>query len=148
MIERNILDELKLQEVELNLFLKQLSKNDNKQIYEMLQKIEKNDNGFHNEVKDMPYEEYLFWIKKNEEYSKNIGLKDWMVPQTTFWLYKDDMPIGYGRIRHYLNEKLIKDSGHVGYAISSPYRGNGYRILFLKLLNDECIKLDIKRIQI
>ena len=65
-----------------------------------------------------------------------------------FWLYKDNIPIGYGRIRHYLNEKLLKDSGHVGYAISSSYRGNGYGNQFLKLLVNECINLEIKRIQI
>jgi predicted acetyltransferase len=130
------------------LILKKLSENDSKEIYDMLQGIESNDNGFHNNVKDMPYEKFSDWLRENENYSNGIGLPDWMVPQTTFWLYNDETPVGCGRIRHFLNENLKKDGGHIGYAISYPYRGNGFGNEILKLLIAECKKMGINEIHI
>lgn len=132
----------------MSIYLKKLSENDDRQVYDMLQSIEGNDNGFINTVKDMPYEDYIQWLKTNAGYPMGIGLEDWMVPQTTYWLYCDDTPVGYGRIRHYLNENLKKDGGHVGYAISYPYRGIGYGNEILKLLIAECKKMGINEIQI
>jgi predicted acetyltransferase len=132
----------------MNISLKELSENDGKQIYDMLQGIEKNDNGFNNRVKDMPYENFHTWLKENAGYSKGIGLADWMVPQTTYWLYCDEKPVGCGRIRHYLNENLKKDGGHIGYAITSSCRGNGYGNKILELLLVECKKMQIGEIQI
>lgn len=90
----------------MDIYLKQLSENDGRDVYNMLQGIHKNDNGFNNSVKDMPFETFRTWVKDNFGYSQSIGLADWMVPQTTFWLHCDEIPIGCGRIRHYLNEKL------------------------------------------
>jgi predicted acetyltransferase len=132
----------------LKIYLKQLSENDGKDIYDMLQRIESNDNGFYNDVKDMTFENYILWLKKNSGYSQSIGLENWMVPQSTYWLYCDKTPIGCGRIRHYLNDNLKKDSGHIGYAISFPYRGKGYGNELLKLLIIECKKMKIEKIQI
>lgn len=113
----------------------------------MLQEISFNDNGFHNKVCGMSYEQFLEWIKR--EYLFDTGnLEDWMVPQTSYWLYDDDKVIGYGRIRHYLNDKLIETSGHIGYAIRSTERGKGYGDRILSLLLEECKKLNISRVQI
>ena len=127
----------------MNIYLKELSKNDGNEVYDMLQGIENNDNGFMNDVKNMPYENYRSWLIENENYSKGIGLKNGWVPQTTFWLYFEKTPVGIGRIRHYLNENLKKDGGHIGYAISLKHRGNGYGNKFLELLIKECIKMEI-----
>ena len=113
----------------------------------MLQEISFNDNGFHNKVCGMSYEQFREWIKR--EYLFDTGnLEDWMVPQTSYWLYDDDKVIGYGRIRHYLNDKLIETSGHIGYAIRSTERGKGYGDRILSLLLEECKKLNISRVQI
>ena len=132
----------------MNVYLKELSKTDGNEVYNMLQGIENNDNGFMNKVKGMSYENYKSWLLENENYSKSIGLQDWMVPQTTFWLFCDEIPVGIGRIRHYLNENLKKDGGHIGYAISSKYRGNGYGNKILELLIKECSKMKIIEIHI
>ena len=134
--------------LKMGIYLKQLSEDDGMEIYDMLQGIEKDDSGFTNAVKDMPYEDYRLWLKENVGYSKGIGLADWMVPQTTYWLFDGENPIGCGRIRHYMNEKLKKDSGHIGYAISFPYRGKGYGNKILELLIIECRKMLIKEMQI
>jgi len=130
------------------LHLKKLSPNDGQQIYDMLQGIEANDNGFHNSVKDMPYDQFADWLNKSDGYSKSIDLLDWMMPETHFWLYDDKTPVGYGRLRHFLNEALKIDGGHIGYAISKPYRGKGYGNEILRLILIEAKSMKINEIHI
>ena len=130
------------------MFLRKLSENDGQQIYDMLQGIKNNDNGFHNDVKDMPYEQFTDWLSKNAGYSNGVGLPDWMVPETHYWLFDDDIPVGYGRFRHYLNENLRKDGGHIGYAISFPYRGKGYGNEILRLLLIEAGEMGIQEVHV
>ena len=79
---------------------------------------------------------------------ERCGPQDWMVPQTSYWLYDDEKPIGYGRIRHCLNDNLAKTSGHIGYAIRQTERKKGYGTKILPLLLEECKKLNIKQVQI
>ena len=130
------------------LYLQKLSANDGQEIHNMLQGIQRDDSGFHNDVKDMPYKLFAEWLNKNAGYSNSLGLHDWMVPQTTYWLFDDDIPVGCGRLRHYLNDNLRKDGGHIGYAISYPYRGKGYGNEILRLLLIEAYKLGIHEVHI
>ncbi|GCD13143.1 GNAT family N-acetyltransferase [Clostridium tagluense] len=132
----------------MKLNLKKLSTDDGRMIYDMLQEIESNDNGFHNAVKGMSYEECKIWLRKNADMSEGIGLKEWMVPQTSYWMFIGEMPVGYGRIRHFLNDNLEANSGHIGYAIPSSHRGKGYGNELLALLLKECDKLKISTVQI
>ena len=69
-----------------------------------------------------------------------------MVAQTTYWLYVDGKPVGMGKLRHRLTEKLRENGGHVGYAIAPMYRNCGYGKLVLKLMIDEARKMGIGRI--
>lgn len=129
------------------IFLKKLSLNDDEKIYDMLQEIACNDNGFHNKVKGMSYKEFKRWLKK--EFAVDNGkLEKWMVPQTSYWLYDGDKPVGYGRLRHFLNDNLAQTSGHIGYAIRKSERGKGYGNIILTLLLEECKKLNIEKVQI
>jgi len=132
----------------MKLNLKKLSIDDGRIIYDMLQEIESSDNGFHNDVKGMSYEEYTIWLRKNADMSEGIKLEEWMVPQTSYWLFFDETPVGYGRIRHFLNDNLEANSGHIGYAIPSSHRGKGYGNELLALLLKECDKLKISTVQI
>jgi len=129
------------------IYLKKLSLSDGAEIYGMLQEIASDDNGFHNKVYGMSYDQFRVWLK--HEYSVDNGnLEDWMVPQTSYWLYDNHKPIGYGRVRHYLNENLAETSGHIGYAIRQTERKKSYGSLILPLLLEECKKLSIKKVQI
>ena len=129
------------------IYLKPLSLSDDIEIYTMLQEIDANDNGFHNIVFGMSYDQFKEWLKR--EYAVDNGnLQDWMVPQTSYWLYDDNKPIGCGRLRHRLNDKLAESSGHIGYAIRVTERKKGYGTLLLSLLLEECKKLKINHIQI
>lgn len=102
----------------------------------MLQEIALNDNGFHNNVNGMNYDEFKIWLL-NEYEVDNGKLEDWMVPQLSHWLFDDATPVGYGRIRHYLNDALAETGGHIGYAIAKSQRGKGYGNAILALLKDE-----------
>lgn len=130
------------------LYLKQLFASDGLNIYNMLQDIEASDNGFNNAVKNMTYDEYLLWLKKRDNVSRGLELESWMVPETYYWLFDGEVPVGHGKIRHFLNENLEKHSGHIGYAVAVSQRGKGYGNELLRLLLSECGKKDITTVQI
>ncbi len=95
------------------LCLRRLDPSDGEEIYIMLQEIARDDNGFRNKANGMTFDEYKAWLTK--EYAVDCGkLEDWMVPQSSYWLCDDNRPVGYGRIRHYLNDALRENSGHIG----------------------------------
>ena len=98
--------------------LKKLSINDGLDVYNMLQDIPLDENGYHNSANGITYEEYKEWLVKKEKDANQIGIIDgWRVPQTTFVLYEDGVPVGYGSIRHFLTDALREVGGHIGYCI-------------------------------
>ena len=94
----------------------------------------------------MTYEEYTKWLAKSDNIANNIGLEDWMVPQSIYWLYIGGIPVGMGKLRHYLNDKLRENGGHVGYSIRPIYRKKGYGTLLLTLLIEKAKNLNIDKL--
>ncbi|MZQ83278.1 GNAT family N-acetyltransferase [Paenibacillus sp. 5J-6] len=129
--------------------VQQLSLNDCKEKYDMLQTIRNNENGFYNPVFEMSYKEYLLWLQREDDYSKGNHLPESWIPQTTFFLFIDDEPIGIGRIRHKSSKYLESIGvGNLGYAISELHRGKGYgNILFRELLK-KCISFGYDQIKL
>jgi Predicted acetyltransferase len=112
----------------------------------MLQEIPRDENGFFNSVYGRTFEEYKQWLTYNEAFSKATDLKDgWKVPTSTYWLYVDGHPVGTGRIRHFLTDKLLEEGGHIGYAIRPNARHNGYGTILLRELIPEARKLGIDK---
>lgn len=129
------------------LSLKPLSPDDGRDIYELLQQIDADDHGFGNKAYGMDYPQYREWLQN--EYAVDSGkLEAWMVPQSSYWLYYGDTPVGYGRIRHSLNDALRASGGHIGYAIGKPYRSKGYGHAILALLMTESRRLGLTELQI
>ena len=127
--------------------LKKLSINDGLDVYNMLQDIPLDENGYHNSANGITYEEYKEWLVKKEKDANQIGIIDgWRVPQTTFVLYEDGVPVGYGSIRHFLTDALREVGGHIGYCISPIYRKKGYGKEILKRLIIEARAMGIKDI--
>lgn len=57
------------------------------------------------------------------------------VPMSVFWLVNDESRIlGELRFRHYLNESLEQEGGHIGYHIRPSERGKGYGTAILRLM--------------
>lgn len=130
----------------MNFELKKLAINDDVDIYEMLQEIPKDENGFINTVNGMTFEEYKKWLIHSDSMSKGIGLEDWQVPSSSYWLFVDGHPVGKGNIRHFLTDKLRAEGGHIGYAIRPSERNKGYGTVLLKMIMEEAKKMNIGRV--
>ena len=74
-------------------------------------------------------------------FAEGKGLPPGYVPETFFFLWKDDEIIGQYRIRHHLCESLRTGAGHVGYFIAKPFRGKGYGTEGLRLTLEEAHRI-------
>lgn len=77
------------------------------------------------------------------------GINEGRVPNTNFWII-DENEEYCGRIslRHYLNEKLEKFGGHIGYDVIPSKRGNGYATKALTLCLQEAKKLGLEKVML
>ncbi len=67
------------------------------------------------------------YVRRCMEMADVTRLQPGYVPQTVFWAIDDDgEAIGMVRVRHYLNDKLREQGGHIGYYIRHDKRGKGY----------------------
>lgn len=85
-----------------------------------------------------------------ENYAANLDAKEnkLHVPDTTlFCLDKDrNIFVGAVNIRHYLNETLLKNGGHIGDGVRPSERRKGYATAMIALALEECKKLGIDRV--
>ncbi|MBD5153269.1 MAG: GNAT family N-acetyltransferase [Oscillibacter sp.] len=125
------------------LYLQPVSLTDGREFYDMLQRIGPNENGFINHVNGMDYADFPAWLARHVDMAQGIGLEDWMVPASTFWLMADGVPMGQGNLRHRLTDALREGGGHIGYAIASDQRGKGYGKEILRLMLEEARRMGI-----
>ena len=104
------------------------------------------ENGFVNSLYNDRFEEFHHTLQRNIEFSKGLGLEPQYVPQTIYWLYINDRPVGYGKLRHRLNEKLLEYGGHIGYTIRPSERNKGYGKLILEELLVKAKELNIDEV--
>ena len=126
--------------------LRKLTDSDGMDVYEMLQAMPYEENGLMNKAHGLSFEEFRSWLAAKQRESEVVELMDgWKVPSTTFWLYADGVPVGFGSVRHFLTDALRKAGGHIGYGIAPAYRGRGYGNEILRLLLIEAKKRGIGR---
>ncbi len=130
----------------MNFELRKLTINDGIDIYDMLQEIPKDENGFINSVNGKTFEEYKEWLIISDAMSKGIGLEDWQVPSNTYCLFVDGYPAGIGKLRHLLTDKLRVEGGHAGYAIRQSERNKGYGTVLLKIIIEEAKKMNMEKL--
>lgn len=112
--------------------LRELSPDDGRDIYDMLHEIGPGENGFGNSGYDIPYADFPAYLQRQVDMSRGIGIDlAKYVSQTRYWLIVDGRPVGVGKLRHYLNEQLTREGGHIGYCIRPYERGKGYGTLIL-----------------
>lgn len=94
---------------------------------------------FKNDPRD--FEKYLAELETKTE-------KDGLVPDSVFFLLdtKRDRLLGAVNIRHYLNDRLLRDGGHIGDGIRPSERRRGYATELVRLSLVECRKLGIDRV--
>ena len=95
-------------------------------------------------------------IRKNdykdfEYYMDNLEVKEGtenLVPDSTFFCLDEDRDIFVGavNIRHYLNEALLRDGGHIGDGVRPSERRKGIATKMIGLALGECRKLGIDRV--
>jgi len=128
--------------------LQKLSPSDGKEIYDMLQKIPREENSFQNGYHGMSFEEFKAELKDRYDESLGVNIKPDRVPQTTYWFFVDDKPVGFIKVRHYLNDRLKEIGGHIGYTIAPEFRGKGYATKMLELALIEAKKLGIDKVRL
>ncbi len=84
-------------------------------------------------------------------YCDNLELKDTkegLVPDSTFFCLDidRDMVVGAINIRHYLNDSLLLNGGHIGDGVRPSERHKGIAARMIALGLEECKKLGIKKV--
>ena len=90
---------------------------------------------------------YEGWLDKLKEDKIRIPNEE-RVPSVTYFLVKDKKIIGMINIRLFLNEKLKKLGGNIGYGIRPTERRKGYNKINLYLGLLKCREYNIKEVQI
>ena len=70
------------------------------------------------------------------------------VPDSVFFLLDEDRDrlLGAVNIRHYLNDSLLREGGHIGDGIRPSERRKGYATEMIRLALLECKKLGIDKV--
>ena len=129
----------------MNLKLVKLSEQYKDQLFEMMDEWTAADE------KIVPYA-----IRKNDYhdfkyYLDNLEIKeeiDGKVPDTTLFCLDLDRNIFVGavNIRHYLNEAMLLNGGHIGDGIRPSERRKGYATKMIGLALEECKKMGIDKV--
>jgi len=69
------------------------------------------------------------------------------VAATTYWGYDDETGkiVGAVNIRHYLNESLLLNGGHIGDGVRPSERRKGYATEMIKLALEKCKELGLEK---
>ena len=101
--------------------------------------------------KIIPYAIRRLDYRDFEHYMENLEVKDGscgLVPDSTFFCLDEEQDIFVGavNIRHYLNDALLLDGGHIGDGVRPSERRKGIATAMIGLALDECRKLGIDRV--
>lgn len=86
-----------------------------------------------------------------EIYLNNLEVRtasDGLVPDSTFFCLDEDRDIFVGavNIRHWLNDSLLLNGGHIGDGVRPSERGKGIGTKMIALALEECRRLGILRV--
>jgi predicted acetyltransferase len=81
-----------------------------------------------------PTDDFPAFLQQINDCSLGIGIPDWFVPHTTYWLVRDGRDVvGVSSLRHRLTDALWKNGCHIGYGIRASERRKGYATLILEM---------------
>ena len=101
--------------------------------------------------KIIPYAIRRFDYHDFSHYCSNLEVTDTsggLVPDSAFFCLDEerDMMVGAVNIRHYLNESLLLNGGHIGDGVRPSERRRGIATKMIALALDECRKLGMERV--
>ena len=107
--------------------LRKMNLQDIKEQWEYVTALPKDENGLTNPYEGIAFEEYETTVLPELMMHENpVGMPEWFVPETYYYLWDEQVLVGEYRIRHYLTEALKVGAGHIGYSIKKEFRGKGY----------------------
>lgn len=117
--------------------LRKMNLKDIKEQWEYVTALPKDENGLTNPYEGITFEEYETTVLPELMMHENpVGMPEWFVPETYYYLWDEQVLVGEYRIRHYLTEALKVGAGHIGYSIKKEYRGKGYGTKGLAMVLD------------
>ncbi len=116
-----------------------------KELIEAVQEFQAEDKEGHFSI-STPGEDFSKFLAYLNDKELGVNLPEGRVPQSELWLMAGNRLIGWVKIRHTLNEELLKKGGHIGYGIRPSERGKGYGTKILELGLHKAKELGIKRI--
>ena len=137
----------------MTIFIRPIQEKETDDVYQMFQDIPGEENRAMNHAHGMTRDEFdAFCRKMNSRSVVNAkGIKefpDGKVPQTEYIIFDDNVPVGFGKFRPFLNEACIKNrAGHFAYMISPKHRGKGYATVFLSFIKKEARKMGLTEIE-
>ena len=95
-------------------------------------------------IRRLDYHDFDYYCKNLEVKDDSLGL----VPDSTFFCLDEerDIMVGAVNIRHYLNEALLLNGGHIGDGVRPSERRKGIATKMIALALEECKKLGINRV--
>lgn len=95
-------------------------------------------------IRRIDYHDFDYYLENLEV----KDAKDGLVPDSTFFCLDEERNIIVGavNIRHYLNESLLLNGGHIGDGVRPSERRKGIATKMIALALDECRKLGINRV--
>ncbi len=99
----------------------------------------------------VPYAIRRFDFREFDNYMKCLEVKDdkaGLVPDSTFFCLDEerDIFVGAVNIRHYLNEALLLNGGHIGDGVRPSERRKGVATKMIGLALKECKKIGIDKV--
>jgi len=133
----------------MNLKLLKLTKAYEKQLGEMIDEWKADQELNH--TNGSPWAIFKNDYRDFDNYLENLELKEATenrVPDSVFFLLDEDRNrlLGAVNIRHYLNDALLREGGHIGDGIRPTERRKGYATEMIRLALEECRKLGIDKV--
>ena len=99
----------------------------------------------------VPYTIHRLDYRDFEYYMANLDFKEeamGFVPDSTLFCLDEERDefVGAVNIRHYLNERLLLDGGHIGDGVRPSRRREGIATSMIGMALEECRKLGIDRV--
>ena len=108
------------------------SMDDGPDVWEMLAEFPESENGFHSPAVGVRPDQFADLLRRLVDQSRGKGLRPGFVPQTTYWGYAGDRPVGIVKVRHSLTDALRRTGGHIGYGVRPSARGRGFGTQLLR----------------